>query len=93
MLVVNDPDKMVLINVDPKNMPAARSSQRMECPLDHLWIACKRLNGLRLEARVLSEKDGKEPSKVGLLRAHSRAQSNKIRLASRRSKATFGTST
>ena len=93
MLLLNDPDRMVLMRVDPKNNPAANSNHRVGWTFNQFLTANNAFDSRRLSTRVRIEIDGRESVSALLLMAHSIAQSRAINPANTRNRATLGTST
>ena len=91
MLVVNDPDRIVLKMVEPKNRPAVSRNHRVGWTFNQSLKASTIGRGFR--ANVWIEIDGKKLWNAQLVIAHSTAQIKAISPASVRNRATFGIST
>jgi hypothetical protein len=92
-LLWSEPERTVLINVEPKNSPAANSNQRVGWIFTHPVMAIADLRGFSFSARVFSDFEENDCCNAPPLMAHSMLQSAAINPATVRIKATLGTST
>ena len=93
MLLVNEPDKLVVNKVEPKNIPADTSSQWEGCNFSQPTKVCTIIEGRTLLVSVSTESEEKGYWKALLVMAHSTDQNKSINAAIVRNKATLGTST